>query len=326
VCRNDDHIFGFNIDTFVQIERPRVGPGDDAVEAMTLVSRAALRVLASVGCGLLVGCSSLFGAGDRRPTLDELRNASITGIADEPITLKGGVYDASRLRVTLWADLVAFGDLDGVAPDEAASLLSTDAGGSGSVVYVAVFRTHGDRVITAGTALVGDRTRVRALGVVDRTVTLDVVEAGPADAMCCPSQLARKSYAFRDGTLTLVSSVVTGTLSLAALAGREWTLMSLDERPLSQGAQPPTIIFDGARVSGFGGCNRYTGQVAENTPGTITVGPLAATKMACPSPAMEVEDRYIAALGSVSRYTFVAGRLLLSGANGGPSQRLLFRR
>ena len=102
--------------------------------------------------------------------------------------------------------------------------------------------------------------------------------------------------------------------------------MSLDEQPLPVGAPPPTITFDGTRVSGFGGCNRYTGQVAEKTPGTIAVGPLAATKMACPSPAMEVEDRYIATLGTVSHYTFVAGRLLLSGATGGASQRLTFER
>jgi len=141
--------------------------------------------------------------------------------------------------------------------------------------------------------------------------------------MCCPGQLARKSYAFRDGALTLVSSSVTGRLSLAALADAKWTLVSLDGQPLSQAARPPTAVFEGTRVSGFGGCNRYFGQVVETSPGAITVGPLAGTKMACPSPAMEVEDRFLAAMSRATRYSFVGGRLVLSG-DGGTSRELTF--
>ncbi len=174
--------------------------------------------------------------------------------------------------------------------------------------------------------MVGDRSRVRGLRIIDRTVAVDVVEPGSAYAMCCPSQLVRKSYAFREGTLTLVSSAATGILSLAALAGTDWTLVSLAGQPVPAGAQPPTIVFDSGRVSGFGGCNHYTGQVEERTPGTIAIDRLAATKMACPSPAMEVEDRYFATLATVSQYTFVASRLLLSGADGSTSQQLTFER
>src|SRR6185295_11152330 len=109
-----------------------------------------------------------------------------------------------------------------------------------------------------------------------------VVEAGPGDAICCPGQLARKSYGFRDGTLRLASSSVTGRLSLAALKDATWTLVSLDRLPISGVDRPPTAMIEGSRLSGFGGCNRYTGQVAEKSPGAIVVGPLAATKMACP--------------------------------------------
>ncbi|MGH7301717.1 MAG: META domain-containing protein [Candidatus Rokuibacteriota bacterium] len=118
------------------------------------------------------------------------------------------------------------------------------------------------------------------------------------------------------------TSGATGGPSLAALAGAPWALVSLSGQPLPPGARPPTAVFDGARLSGFGGCNRYTGQVAEPAPGTLTIGPLAATKMACPSPGMEVEGLYFAALGRVTQYTLVSGRLILSGE----SAKLTFER
>ena len=85
-------------------------------------------------------------------------------------------------------------------------------------------------------------------------------------------------------------------------------------------------LFEGARVSGFGGCNRYFGQVVEKSPGAIVVGPLAGTKMACPSPLMEVEDRFLAAMSQATRYSFVDGRLVLSAVAGGTSRELTFER
>ena len=269
------------------------------------------------------------------PTFEELRNATISSLpGGGAISLRAGVYEGppfqsgsvSRRRVTLWTRPLAFGDLVAVRGEVAVALLSFSEGGSGSAVHVGVFQKRSGRVADVGMALVGDRVEVRGLSIADGTVVLDVVEAGAGDSLCCPGQLARKSYAFRDGALTLVSSSVTGRLSLAALADGEWTLVNLDRQPLPQGARPPTAIFEGTRVSGFGGCNRYVGQVVEKSPGAIVVGPLAGTKMACPSPAMEVEDRFLAAMSQVTRYSFVGGRLVLSAVDGGASWELIFER
>ena len=112
------------------------------------------------------------------------------------------------------------------------------------------------------------------------------------------------------------------TPSLAKLGGATWTLVSLGGQPLPTDARPPTAVFDGVRVSGLGGCNRYTGQIHETAPGTITVSPLAATKMACPPPAMDVESRYFAILAQVTQYRLAGSRLVLSG----PSGELTFER
>jgi heat shock protein HslJ len=232
----------------------------------------------------------------------------------------------SRRRVILWSRPLAFGDLVGVRDENAVALFSISEDGSGSLVHVGVFQERSGRVADVGSAMVGDRVQVRALSIVDGTVVLDVVEAGPGDALCCPGQLAHKSYAFRDGVLTLVSSSVTGRLSLAALAGGEWTLVSLDGQPLPPEARRPTAVFEETRVSGFGGCNRYFGGVVEESPGAIVVGPLAGTKMACPSPAMEIEDRFLASMSQATRYSFVGGRLVLSAVDGGTLRELTFER
>jgi heat shock protein HslJ len=279
---------------------------------------------------LVAGCASV-GA----PTIDELQNGTIHGIAEAPITLRGGAWEgepyqpggASRLRVTLLDQPIAVGDLDGRPGDEMAAILSASTGGSASLVYVAVFSRRDDgRLAPAVAVLVGDRIKVHAMSIAARRVTLDIVEAGPGDPLCCPSRLARKSYALQGPALVPVASTAGGNVSLAELAGTEWTLSSLDDRPLPTGARPPTLLFGDARVSGFGGCNRYTGPVSAKRPGTLSVGPLATTKMACAAPAMDVEDRYLAALAAVSQYALVAGRLQLSGTLAGTSRTLTFER
>jgi heat shock protein HslJ len=279
---------------------------------------------------LVAGCASV-GA----PTIDELQNGTIHGIAEAPITLRGGAWEgepyqpggASRLRVTLWDQPIAVGDLDGRPGEEVAAILSASTGGSASLVYVAVFGRRDDgRLAPAVAALVGDRVKVRTMSIAERRVTLDIVEAGPSDPQCCPSRLARKSYTLQGGALVAVASTADGNVSLAELAGTEWMLVGLDDRPLPAGARPPTLLFGDARVSGFGGCNRYTGTVAAKRPGTLSVGPLGTTKMACAGPATDVEDRYLAALAAVSQCALVAGRLQLSGTVEGASRTLTFER
>jgi heat shock protein HslJ len=265
-------------------------------------------------------------AAARGPTLDELRNATITSVPGGAISLREGEFEAARRRVVLSPQPLAVGHLDGVRGESTVALFSISEGGSGNLVYIGVFRAQSGRATDVAVALVGDRVQVRSLGIVDGAAVLDVVEAGPGDAMCCPGQLARKSYGLRDGALRLTSSSVTGRLSLAALADVTWILVSLDRLPVSGVDRPPTAVFEGSRVAGFGGCNRYFGQVVEKSPGAIAVGPLAGTRMACPGPAMELESRFLAAMSRMTRYSFVDGRLVLSTIEGGAPQELMFER
>ena len=88
-----------------------------------------------------------------------------------------------------------------------------------------------------------------------------------------------------------------------------------------------TLAFDAGRISGKAACNRFNGGVGEGeTPGAIHAeGPMAMTRMMCPPPQMEAEQRYMRALENMTRYTFEAGKLLLSWSSDDGSGTLFFK-
>ena len=266
------------------------------------------------------------------PTLEQLKGATVSGVFDQAVTLAGGKYDgpppaegaASHPTLTLWEPAVVFGDLDGAPGNEAVAMLSSNSGGSGEFVYVAAFGVRDGKLENLGTAEVGDRTKLQNLWVQGGKVVMDVVEAGPADAACCPTQLARKTFAFDGSALKESKSEVLGTLTVGTLSANEWQLVSIDGKALPADAKPPVIHFEREGIRGFAGCNRFTASVKETTPGVIEVGPAAATRMACPEPEMDLEQTFLAGLAKVNGYTFLAGQLALTWSGKDGSGMMLF--
>jgi heat shock protein HslJ len=266
------------------------------------------------------------------PTLDQLKGAPVSGVFDQAVTLTDGKYDgpppveggASHPTLMLWESAVVFGDLDGQPGNEAVAMLSSNSGGSGEFVYVAAFGIRDGKLVNLGTAGVGDRTKLQNLWLQGGKVMMDVVEAGPSDAACCPTQLARKAYAFDGGALKEAKSDVFGTLTVATLTANEWQLVSIGGQPLPADSKAPVIHFEREGIRGFAGCNRFSASVKETAPGVIEVGPPAATRMACPGPEMDLEQQFLAELAKVNGYTFLAGRLALTWSGKDGSGMLLF--
>jgi heat shock protein HslJ len=266
------------------------------------------------------------------PTLEQLESATVAGVFDQAVTLTNGRYDgppaapgaASHPTLMLWDTAVVFGDVDGAPGSEAVAMLSSNSGGTGEFVYVAVFGARDGKLANLGTAQVGDRTKLQNLWLQGGRIVMDVVEAGPEDAACCPTQLARKTYSLEGGALKLSKSEVLGTLTIGTLAANEWQLVSIDGQPLPAGAKPPVIHFERGGVRGFGGCNRFSAPIKETAPGEIDIGPSAATRMACDGPQMDLEQKFLAGLDKVTRYTFLAGRLALTWTGKDGSGTLIF--
>ncbi len=107
----------------------------------------------------------------------------------------------------------------------------------------------GGAIVNLGTTLVGDRVQVKEGIFVDGLITLDLIQAGPGEAACCPTQKALASWRLVDGALSLTESVVTGTLSLEDIEGPEWVLIEIGSgNPVPP--EPPVVIeFYGDKVT-----------------------------------------------------------------------------
>ncbi|MCU0707556.1 MAG: amidohydrolase family protein [Pirellula sp.] len=83
-------------------------------------------------------------------------------------------------------------------------------------------------------------------------------------------------------------------------AGKEWTLVWLNGKPVSA-PKPPTMKFERGRVSIFGGVNRLSGSYALAGE-SVTLGELISTRMAGPPDAMELESQFAKIMSSVDGF------------------------
>ena len=114
---------------------------------------------------------------------------------------------------------------------------------------------------------------------------------------------------------------------IGAIAGGEWVLDSYGKlsEPLSppEGAAPTLVIDEDGKVGGNAGCNGYFGAVVLDGD-KATFGELGRTLMACDADRMNMEDAFLAALGSAQSLRLVESRLVVA-YNGGQSE-LVFSR
>lgn len=270
------------------------------------------------------------------PSWQEGANAAYVGVFDEEIVMADGIWvgepyvegGASAPRAGLAAGFLLAGDLDGDASEEAVVLVWSSTGGSGTFDYLAILDRDADSaVINRATAPLGDRVKVRSAAIEDGRIVVDAVQAGPGDAACCPGQKMRRTFVLEGESMKETSTEDEGRLSLADLAG-EWKLLRFNNDEAMLEGIEITLQFQDTTIAGKAACNRYTGSVAPgDSPGSLSLaGPMAMTRMMCPPPLMEWEQRYAAALEGLAQFTFVAGKLVLSWRADDESGTLVFAR
>lgn len=274
----------------------------------------------AVGAALLAGCVAtrdveLIDAPDAA-------NARYAGVLDRPIDLRDGRFasgvspDSARHDVVTLDAAMAV-DIDGDGVSETLALIGHDAGGSGRFVHLAVVS---DAARAAPTRLIGDRVQLLSWGAGGGVIQASVLQSGDDDAACCPSQVAdaRWSWSVRDGIgpisvdgrRPLTAAERDGAFRLTRLYGEV-----IDSQI--------SLELNGAAVRGNAGCNGYFGNTAATSvPGALTFGPLGMTRMACGEAVDGLEQRYVAALATVTQVGFLPGQLLLEG----PAGTLVFER
>lgn len=99
------------------------------------------------------------------------------------------------------------------------------------------------------------------------------------------------------------------------LAGSSWTFVSIGGVAVAAD-RPTSLQFDGNRLSGSAGCNRFSGGYSA-ADGTLTAGPLMATEMACPGPGMTQENAFFKLMAAPVSLAFADdGTLILTGSAG----------
>ena len=271
------------------------------------------------------------------PTLKELKNASYSGIEGLKGSVKlvdgrwkGGPYgkgSASRPVVSLVGDLRITGDLDGNGTDDAVVLLNYAPGGTGQLFYLAVVARKNGKIQNVATTLIGDRVQIRNVRIEQKRIFVDVVQAGPKDAMCCPGEVTTRAWTLEPGG-KLNPFIVTAKperLTLGTIGNTEWVLRSWDLKQPAPKQPTVTLIYKDGRFTGSSGCNSYFAAVKEgNIPGDVEIGPAGTTRKSCPNNEMSVERRFLDQLARVKKFSFLVTQLALSWEKEGVWKPMLF--
>jgi heat shock protein HslJ len=270
-------------------------------------------------------------------TLARLKNATYMGIQEkDPVTLTNGLWvgepsqegGSSRPSVYYVRDFLLEGDIDGNGTDEAAVLLAASSGGTGVNIYLAAVRITGDKLENLDTVLVGDRVQIRKAGFGAKHIFLELVQAGPDDAMSNPGELNMVGWNLvNDKLVPLQVTTKPRRLSLETISESAWALRwwGMDEPATAEPAI--TLSLKDGNLGGSSGCNSYFMEAKTGAkPGDLSMGPSGGTMKACPEDVMAVEKRYLAQMAGVKRYGFLAGMLAFSYEVDGTRGVMLFER
>lgn len=116
--------------------------------------------------------------------------------------------------------------------------------------------------------------------------------------------------------LAMIVALVAAPACAATQLTGEWQVEDIGGGGIIDSSHVTLDFSEAGRIAGSGGCNRYTAALAEDG-GGLTIGPAAATRMACPEALMNQEQRFFDALSSVERYERDGtGALLLFASDG----------
>ena len=135
-------------------------------------------------------------------SLNALKNATYSGFSvhDGPVKLLDGHWEgapyaeggASRPSVHFVDDFYRTGRV--ADRDIAVIFVAESTGGSGTYLYVAVVDKKEGALVNTSTAPVGDRVQIRDARFENSAIIVDVLQAGPGDAACCPGELATRRW------------------------------------------------------------------------------------------------------------------------------------
>jgi hypothetical protein len=143
-------------------------------------------------------------------TVEALRNAEYRSeLAQGGVArLTDGQYEqeivpgsASKITILMMPDKVAFGDLNGDGVDDAAVILASSGGGSGTFISLEAVINEAGTPKDVASASLGDRVQINSVVIAGGKVTVDMITHGPDDPLCCPSVQTTRTFQLQNDTL-----------------------------------------------------------------------------------------------------------------------------
>ncbi len=135
------------------------------------------------------------------------RNFEYSLVDGSRYRLKNGIYESGQgldNYISLKLVALALGDLNGDGQSEAAVILVSNFGGSGSFYEITVLVNRGQDLEQTNNLELGDRVEIKKLAIAGGKIRLDLLTHGPDDPMCCPSQKATLTFGLAAGRLQLL--------------------------------------------------------------------------------------------------------------------------
>lgn len=212
---------------------------------------------------------------------------------------------------------VAYGELNG--QPAAAVVLVSDPGGSGTFYDLYAMVSQDGQPTAVASTMLGDRVDINSITIENNQIVVDMVQAGPDDPLCCPSQQVINSYELQGDQLLAVSSQEVAkqpaedATSSPQLAGPVWlwqqTLMNNDDQFVPANPANYSVQFNAdGTLAVQADCNQVGGSYTlDGSQITITMGP--STLAACPEGSLG--DQFVQNLSQANIYSFAGEELLI---------------
>jgi len=139
-----------------------------------------------------------------------LRSAAYSSqhVEEGEVRLVNGVFRDTARRVSVFfLPEYAAGDIDSDGVPDAAVVLATTTGGSGTFLDLALVLNEDGQPVNAATLFLGDRVPVDRIRIVEGEIQVDLTMHGPADPMCCPSREVTRRFRYESGEVVEVGGL-----------------------------------------------------------------------------------------------------------------------